>query len=366
VAVAELSPAESTEPRSLNPLAVRGTHLPPNVLLAAKLVTLVLLIGWRGLTDPYLPFIGFLDDLVSPGVYRHTLQAVFLLAAACLFINRFVRLSCGVLGGTILLAVLSSQAYRANNLTFTALLLILIGLSDRTTVSTIIRAQLFVLYFWAGMNKLLDENWRSGAFFETWNSLQGYGDLYRTMASQLPATVLSVVLSWVVIATELFLSVAFAVRRLVPVGILIVVVYHSSLLFVVGGTFGMFWFSLLAACLALTRWPARRPSVDYGVDGSVGRLTGLLRKLDLGRAFAWDGHEGSGLRLVVEEQAFSGRDALARVLFYHPTLYFIYFALVAVPQPQPRWAALVAFGVVGYVVFDLTRTKLRPHLQAEA
>src|SRR5947208_2873302 len=145
--------------RSLNPLAVRGTSLPPNVLLAAKLVTLVFVIRglWR-LTDPYLPFIGFLDDLASPEVFQRTLEVVWLVAAAALFLNRCVRISCGVLGGTLLLAQIASSAYLTNNKLFTAFLLLLIALSDRMTVSTLIRAQLVLLYFWAGLNKLLDQN----------------------------------------------------------------------------------------------------------------------------------------------------------------------------------------------------------------
>ncbi len=368
VAVAERMPADSTRLQSLNPFAVRGTSLSPNVLLAAKLVTLVFLIQglWR-LTAPYLPFIGFLDNLGSPQAFQHTLQAVWLLAAAGLFLNRFVQPSCGVLGGTILVAILSSSAYFTNNLTFTALLLILIGLSDRATVSTFIRAQLVVLYFWAGLNKLLDENWRSGAFFETWNSMQAYGGVYRTLASHLPSMLLSTVLSWVVIATELSLAVAFAIRRLVLAGILLLVVYHSSLLFLTGSTFTMFWYALLAACLALVEWPVHRPSVHYPADGPLGRLTHLLRKLDLGQAFAWNREEGSKLRIVIGERVLSGRDALARVLLYHPTLYFIFFAVAAVHRADVhRCAALIAIAVAGYAAFELVRTKLLPWLRPVA
>src|SRR5438093_12128042 len=140
---------------SLNPLSVRGTALAPNVLLAAKLVTLVFFVEglWR-LTDPYVPFIGLLDDLASPEVFQRTLHAIWLIAAAALFLNRCVRLSCGVLGGTLLLAQIASSAYLTNNKLFTAFLLLLIALSDRMTVSTLIRAQLVLLYFWAGLNKL--------------------------------------------------------------------------------------------------------------------------------------------------------------------------------------------------------------------
>jgi hypothetical protein len=367
--VAELMAAELTHRMSWNPLATRGTALPPNVLLAAKLITLVfiLLSGWR-LTDPYLAFVGFMDDLVSPEVFQRTLQAVFLLAALSLFLNRFVRLSCGVLGGVIMIGLLSSHDYRENNITFTALLLLLICLSDRKTAWTVIRLQLVVLYFWAGANKLLDDGWRSGDFFETWNSIQDYGDIYRGVADQLPAMLLSATLSWGAILTELSLSAAFATRRLVFAGILVAVAYHSSLLLVTGRTFGMFWYAVLAACIALLQWPADPPSIRYGVESPLGRISRFLHRLDLARAFRWEPARRSELRLVIGEQVYSGRDALARAALYNPTLYFAFFALVAVSSriAPPRWAALVVFGVVGYVVLDLVRDRFLTRVQLEA
>lgn len=365
--MAAMSAYEATERPSSNPFDVRGTPLPPNVLLAAKLVTLVFLItgGWR-LTDPFLPFVGFLGDLASPSVFQHTLQAIWLAAAASLLVNRLVRPSCLLLGGVILLALLSSQAYRTNNLTFTALLLLLIGLSDRTTAAYLIRGQFVVLYFWAGMNKLLDANWRSGAFFETWTSIAGYGSAYHALASRLPAMVLSTILSWTVIVTELVIAVTFAVRRLVPVGILLVILYHSSLFLVTGGTFTMFWYSLTAGCVALLYWPAARPLVAYSDSDRLARLCGVLRKLDLGHAFVWRRQTGSGLRLEIDGRFFTGRDALARLLLYHPTLYIIFFALVAAPQPQRRWGALVAIGAVAYAAFVLLRRRFSPAVAVEA
>ena len=364
--------ARALEPptHSLNPLQVRGTSLAPNVLLAAKLLTLVFLVkGLWQLTDPYLPYIGFLGDIASPHVFQHILQAIWLLAAACLFTNRYVRLSCAVLGGAILVAVLSSDAFRTNNLTFSALLLILIGLSDRKMASTVIRAQLVVLYFWAGLNKLLDEGWRSGAFFETWNSVQGYGGAYEALVSVLPGMAVSAIASWGVIITELFLAVAFAIRRLVAAGILVLVVYHSAVLLVTGSTFTTFWFALLAACLALLPWPASPPSVKYSVDARFGRICNLLRRVDFGHSFAWEPRKGSSLRIATEGRAFVGGDALARVLLYHPSVYAVFYLLAALPQPQDRWPALVVFAGVGYVVLGLmrgmrARTSARVRIQA--
>jgi hypothetical protein len=367
MAVAELT-AEAPKPAaSLNPFRIRGTALAPNVLLAAKIVTLVFLIigGWR-LTDPFLPFIGFLGDLVSPGTYQHTLQAILLVAAASLLLNQLVRPSCLVLGGTLLLAQLSSTPYRTNNLTFTALLLLMIGLSDRNTAKLLIRGQLVVLYFWAGMNKLLDVNWRSGAFFESWTGIHAYGPAYRHLANLLPSMVLSTIASWGVILTELFISVTFAIRRLVPVGILLVIAYHSSLFLVTGTTFTMFWFSVTAACVTLLEWPAVPPTVKYSEGGRFARVVRLLQRLDFGHAFAWEQSSGAELELVSDERGFRGREALGRLMLYHPTLYLIYFALAAIQEPARRWAAAVALAVVAYAAVQLVSDRLNSRSQVHA
>jgi hypothetical protein len=352
--------AETRPPAaSLNPFRVRGTALPPNALLAAKIVTVVFLItgGWR-LTSPFLPFVGLLGELASPRTTQDVAQVVWLIAAASLLVNRFVRPSCLVLGGTLLLAQLWSQAYRTNNLTFTALLLLMIGLSDRRTVTALIRAQFVVLYFWAGTNKLLDIHWRNGDFFESWVGIHAYGPAYRHLANLLPSMVLSTIASWAVIVTELFLSVTFAVRRLVPVGILLVIAYHSSLFLVTGTTFTMFWFSLTAACIALIPWPAAPPLARYGGEGMRVRIARLLHRIDLGGAFAWERGSGAGVEYVDGPIRLTGREALARLMLYNPTLLLILYGLAAIQEPARRWAALVALAADAYAAVVLVRSHL--------
>jgi hypothetical protein len=128
----------------------------------------------------------------------------------------------------------------------------------------------------------------------------------------------------------------------------------------------MFWFSLTAACIALVEWPGSEPTVQYSERGHFGRLVGLLHRIDFGHAFAWQQSRDSELQLVSGERRFSGRDALARVALYHPTLYMVLYALAAIPQPQRRWAALVALGVAGYAALLLLRSRLSPRPQIEA
>jgi hypothetical protein len=137
--------------------------------------------------------------------------------------------------------------------------------------------------------------------------------------------------------------ISFAVPRLVPVGTLMVVAYHSSLLFVTGSTFTMFWYALVATAIALAPWPAAPPAVVYP------RRSWLraLRYLDLARAFAWEPARVEGATLRSGEQVWRGRAAVVRILAFDPVLYFIVYVLLASPQnPDRRWGAVLAFIVV--------------------
>jgi hypothetical protein len=357
MAVAELT-ARAPRAAALNPFRVRGTALPPNVLLAAKIVALVFVLSgnWH-LTDHYLPFLGFLNHVGSPSAFQHALQAIWLVATVSLLCNQFVRASCVTLGCTLLLAQLASMPYRTNNLTFTALLLLLIGLSDKHTAKTFIRAQFVVLYFWGAMNKLLDVNWRDGGFFESWVGIHAYGPAYHHLASLLPSMVLSKIASWAVIVTEFAISATFLVRRLVPVGILLVVAYHSSLFLITGTTFTMFWFSLTAGALALVDWPEERPTVQFAQAGRFARIAGWLKRLDLGHELDWQRSPDSEFHLASSKGLYSGRPALARALLYSPALYLILYALAGPYEPARRWAAVVALAVFVWGALELARGK---------
>jgi hypothetical protein len=340
-----------------NPFRIYGTALSPGGLLAAKLVALVFVIQglWR-LTDPFVPYLGIFDHVGDPKTFQHVLQAVWLIAAVTLFLNVFPRVCCAVLGAVIFVALLSSDAFRTNNVTYTALLFMLLSLSTKQTLTTILRLQLIVLYGFAALNKLLDTGWRSGAFFESWNTVQGYGHLYHELSGVFPGRSFSATLSWGVILIEFLLMISFVVPRLVPVGALMVVAYHSSLLFVTGSTFTMFWYALVATAIALAPWPATPPAVVYPRRSWLR----VLRGLDLSRAFTWEPARVEGLALRIGEQRWSGRAALARIVAFHPVLYFIVYALLASPQnPDRRWGAVLAFIAVAVAAVQLLPAQLR-------
>src|SRR5439155_1852998 len=150
----------------------------------------------RLLPDPFLPFIPIFDRIGAPPVFPLALQVVFVVSAISLLFNRSVRASCLLLGGTILIGVISSKAYYGNNKTFCGLILVLTGLYEPGQEPWLLRIQFAIVYFGAGLNKLLDADWRSGVFMEHWATARLKNELYVTIASRLPAMLLAKLMSW--------------------------------------------------------------------------------------------------------------------------------------------------------------------------
>ena len=190
---------------SWNPLRCGGTVLPTNLLLMAKLIALCLLLTnhVRQIPDPWLPFVPAFDWIAAPAAFQRVLQVVFVFSAIALLFNRWVRLWCLLLGGSILIGVVSSKAYYGNNKTFCGLILFLTGLYEPGQEPWLLRIQFAIVYFGAGLNKLLDADWQSGVFMEHWATARLKNEVYMTIASWLPAMLLARLMSWGRILTEL-------------------------------------------------------------------------------------------------------------------------------------------------------------------
>jgi hypothetical protein len=201
----------------------------------------------------------------------------------------------------LLLAILSSQPYYHNNLLYIGLFFVIAGLHDERLGSLLFRAQLAVIYLGAGLNKLLDPDWRTGAFVQDWLRPDHYetGYIYTHFASLLPGTMLSALLSWIAILTEFVLIPLLLVPRFVPLAIFVGVSYHTGLVLITGGnTFGMFWYALVATYIALLQWPVRLV-VNYETQDK------LQLELDM------------GMRI----DRFTGIAAITRILLYTPAFY---------------------------------------------
>ena len=338
-------------PDSMNPFRIRGTAMQPNVLLMAKLVTIAFLFSGQIvlLSHHFVPFVGFFRHVGSPSAFHLGLELIFLGAAASLFLNRNLRVACIVLGGVIAVSIVSSMKYYENNREYAALILVLAGLSDPRGDAWLLRWQLILLYSAAALNKILLADWRDGHFFNAWFNYLHHA-AWAKVSTVLPDRVLAALLSWAAIVTEIALAIGFALRRYLPVVMWVGIAYHTTLVFVMNRTFGMFWVAAPSTYLAFVSWPKAPLRVVCG--RGLGRLRGVVRalqRIDFEGALRWQPSDRPGLEFPLHGTVYYGWRAVLWILLCNPVTYMVFVALAVLPQPQPRLAALVLLAILGAV-----------------
>jgi predicted DCC family thiol-disulfide oxidoreductase YuxK len=337
---------------SLNPFRCSGTPLPVPILLMAKLVALSILLSleWKSFPDPFLPFIPAFSHLAIGPLFRWSLKLVFLTATTALLFNRYVRAACLAIAFVFLTAVFSSRIYFENNRLFVGCLFFLAGLTDTDGSPWLLRCQVVLLYLAAGTNKLLDAGWRSGLFFATWGSHFIKERLYFRIAAWLPDLAMAKIFSWSAIGTELSLPIALLNRRSRTIAIWIGILFHTTLLFLTGRTFGLFYFAVLASYLSFIEWPRSKVSVLY--DGDCGFCESTRRffeRIAIEPIAEWRpfkaGDSKERIQVIVDERVYSGFAAIKMLLLYNPAVYFVIAAMLAVPEPDGfpyrRWMAML-------------------------
>ncbi len=348
---------------SLNPLRCGGTSMPVPLLLMAKLVALCLLLTnhVRLLTDPFLPFLSVFEGIPY---FQISLKTVFVLSAVLLLFNRWVRVTSFLLGLTILLGVLSSRAYYGNNKTFTGLLLVFASVSDSGPRAWPIHIQMMVVYFGAGLNKLLDADWQSGQFFEHWASAKLKNPVYMALSPLLPPLVAGKVMCWFTIVAELAMPAMFALRPLVLFGMWLNILFQSGLMIFTGTTFTMFFYAMTAAMLAFVPWPQSKVVVIWDGDcGFCAASKAWVERFDLERLLEWHPlQSGIGekfgismdaliarLHLVAEGRVYAGFRAFRYMAFTNPLTWLLIATLIsAVPENWSNWRRAVVIAALTF------------------
>lgn len=356
---------EVMSPPSWNPLRCDGTALPVPVLLMAKLIAAALLLTghWSLLPDPFLPFVPALDAFAFSKSFQTVLQTVFVASALALVFNRSVRASAAILGLSILLSVTASKAYYGNNKTMCGILLLLAGLWEPRLGTLFLRLQFSLVYFGAGLNKLLDPDWQTGQFFHHWASIRLEQPVYTSLAPLLPHLLLAKVFCWATIVIELALAILWFIRPLWPWAIWLSLLFHASLLEFTGTTFTMFFYAMESAVLAFAAWP-REMLVIY--DGDCGICNDIRRwwsKVDFHRAFAWQPlQSGAGdaygiprealqarLHFIADGRIYAGFRACKMMLLYNPLTYLVLVCLIALPPASwSTWRRIIAAAALAF------------------
>ncbi len=347
---------------SWNPLRCTGTALPPAVLLMAKLIALCLLLTnhARSLPEPFLPFLPVLDYF-DPRLFRRALWVVYVGSATALLFNRWVRTSALLLGSSFLLALMASKLYYSNHKVLCGVVLLLTGLQRPGQDPWMLRYQVVIVYFGAGINKLFDADWRSGQFFEFWAVESLRQPWYTLAAGWLPPMALSQFMGWLTIITELALAAGFLMRRFWPYAIWGGILFHSGLLLFTSSTFTMFYFAMLATFLVFAPWPQSRVLVLFDGDcGFCNQTKNWLEKFDFDRRFDWQPFQNGGgqpwgitdaalqkrLHLVAGEKIYAGFAACKMMLLYNPVFYLATAALLAAPPLAPALFRKVFVGAM--------------------
>lgn len=332
--------ATSASP-SWNPLRCSGLDLPVNLEVLVKSLALVILLTghFKILPDPWLPFIPFVDKL-PPVLFQRTLQTVCVLSALCIVFNRGIRYASLILGGVMLLAVVSSKAYYGNNKTFCGLMLFLAGLY-KPGGFPFLRWQLALTYFGAGLNKALDVDWHSGIFFENWSVNRLQQPWYIAIDRLLPPLVLAKFMCWTTIFTELAIVPALLIPRLYYWAILANVIFQASLLLFTGTTFTLFFYSMSAASLAFVTWPQHPVRVMYNPDRAFSRrVQQFLQSWDFDHRYLWTPGPNQ-LHVRIHDTVYTGFQAARMLVLLNPVTYFLFFGSIAILDNFPSDASLL-------------------------
>lgn len=317
------------------PWRFTGTAMRPQALLLCKL--LFVLAAVHGLPaklgDPYLPFLPIFDELRQfPGLFAAVLTAAYWSAGVALLLNVGVRSAAVTLGACVILALLASKPSFQNHVFIVGCFFLLCGLHRPGEDPWLIRWQYVLLYFGAGLNKVLQVDWWSGAFLHTWLHDHEANAVYEFGSSMLPERWFAASVSWMVMGAEFTVCTLFLVRRWNGLAVAGVVLVHLSFLAIVGpGPFGYFTEVLFLGLLAFLAWPREAQEVRLR-DAHARWARSWLPLLDWDGQLRLGGQPGAGHWLEVREgtRRSVDMDALARLCGYTPAFWVALFGAYGV------------------------------------
>jgi predicted DCC family thiol-disulfide oxidoreductase YuxK len=319
---------------SLNPLRCRTAGLPPNLLLMAKLVVLMLLLtGHIGLLPGGAP-----------------MRVLFAAVAVALLLNRAVRLCAVGLGAMLLLAAAVSKDYTQ---AFCGLLLALTGLYHARITPRLLQLLVIIAYFGAGLNK-----------------------------TTVPDPAASTLVSWTAVAISIVVPLGLLWRRSRAAAIWTSILFQAAVLLVTGAPLTPFAYAIHAAMLSLVTWPSQMIVIWDGDCGFCARTKRFVERFDLDDLYDWHtAQSGIGARfgisadqlrqrlyVVYGECIAGGYRAFQAMALYNPLTWFLAAAALLAPYRRITIAALLALFLpplrpLGEAVYNLVarnRHRLAP------
>jgi hypothetical protein len=350
---------------SWNPIRVEGTQLPGPLLLTAKLLVIGLVLkGYHlGFPDPFAPMFAWMDGLPKPG-WSLALQAAFVASGTALLLNRAVRANCIVLGAVFLLATLTSKVYYRNAKVFVGLLFFLIGLQEKGRSPWLIYWQLAIMYFGAGLNKLMEVDWRTGQYFDYFLGSIREAPLYVALAPLLPGMLLAQLMCWSIFVAEMLAALLFLFARTRPLAVWVAAGVHAGAAILVQGDYGIFLSAVLLSYLACLPWPERLTVSEPAPPRTW--LRRLLSAADPDGRLDWISStaDASPFLLRADGRVWKGLRAVALATVWTPGAYFVSMVILTGTE-WIREEVILATGVLTTIVLAVTlapalRRALRP------
>jgi len=192
---------------------------------------------------PFLPFIGFLD-IIPSRIFELCVRLLLITSVLGVLFNIRLKTSCLLLGLTILGSILACKPLYSTSITLISCLLILIGIGHN---SLLLRLQLSIVYFGAGVNKLLDHDWWNGSYFDFFATEIFHLPFYQSIDQLLPGHLtFAKILGITTICIELALAVLFLIRRSGNIPILLGILFHGFMLVWTRGELSVIYFYVMS------------------------------------------------------------------------------------------------------------------------
>jgi len=230
----------------------------PAMLLAAKLVVLDRCLDRRssGFQAPFLPFWSVLEHPDLALIWSRLLGMLFVGGALLLLFNISPRIGAGCAGGALVLDTLAGRLRFSNSALLFDLILIVAALSspdDRARI--VLRAQLFLVYFGAALNKLLHPDWHDGQYFAFWTREILQLNWF-TQIDTLAGGRFSVFMGWLTIGIESALACLVLWTRQTRIFLSLGLTFHVGMLVFTGGVISwVFLHTMLLAFLPFWTGP---------------------------------------------------------------------------------------------------------------
>ena len=354
------------------PFRIHGTDLPPNLLLIAKILLIGLLLKNypSDLPDVFAPIVPIFEGIPAP-YWRLGLMLVLFVGGVCLMFNRAVRLCCLAIGAVFILATMSARTSFHNGTFFLGLVFVMIGLQERNKPPTLLAWQLGVMYFGAGLNKLLEPDWRSGQYFAHFLGTVKQSPIYVTGASSLPDGLLPLLLCWQVITMELAAGALFFIPRLRKMAVWLATGVHAGAAALVYADYGMYLAAVLSSYLLILEWP-HRLVVAWPRAGAASFLV-LLHRLSHrdDPSVTYLMPPADNLEIRADARVHTGFAAFWRLALWTPVLYALAMVAITLPRGFALKLVVLGVGVASMIAMAVAaafwlQRRFRPTVQAES